>query len=106
MNEREERRRRLEALAKESEAAADAILDGDLQALKAATRTDLDRLQPKITDKATYDRLIAVIEDSTRKNEPRAAGRPHPCARRRGGRDRQEGDEAARLASVESSVEG
>ena len=69
MDEREARRRHLAAMATQSGAAADSLLDGELNALRAATRIDLDRLKPKVADSATYNQLLAVVEDSTRKNE-------------------------------------
>jgi len=59
-------------LKKQSEKAAmkaDEILATDLEALKNATKTDIEGLRPKVEDQETYDRLIAVVEESTRNNE-------------------------------------
>jgi hypothetical protein len=69
MDAREERKRRLAEAADESAKVADAMLENRLKALKAATRTDLEKLKPQVADTATYNKLIAVIEESTRKNE-------------------------------------
>ena len=48
---------------------AEDILEEELEALIEATSVDLEKLRPEITDKKTYDKLIAVVEESTRRNE-------------------------------------
>src|ERR1700690_1302822 len=52
----------------ESAARADILLADELNTLKAATFTDLERLRPKITDQETYNKLIAVIDEETQNN--------------------------------------
>lgn len=52
----------------ESAARADILLADELNTLKAATFTDLERLRPKITDQETYNKLIAVIDEATQNN--------------------------------------
>ena len=48
---------------------ADALLKGELNALKRATKADFDAMRPKITAKATYDKLLAEVRAATRRNE-------------------------------------
>jgi len=69
MNEREEKRNRLRQHAWESAQRADELLDGELQALRNATRSDLDRLRPRVSDTANYNQLIATVDEATRRNE-------------------------------------
>ena len=44
------------------------MLASELETLKNATKVDLDNLRPKITDKATYDKLIANVDQATDNN--------------------------------------
>lgn len=69
MNKRAEKKKKLRELGMESKKRTDELLESELQALKMATRTDLERLRPKVTDEATYNHLISVVEESTRRNE-------------------------------------
>ena len=69
MNDREERKKKLMALAEESKKQTDELLADELNALKAATRTDLEKLRPKVVDEASYNKLISAVEESTRSNE-------------------------------------
>ena len=69
MNNREEKKKKHRELGMESMKRTDELLESELQALKMATRTDLERLRPKVTDEATYNHLISVVEESTRRNE-------------------------------------
>jgi hypothetical protein len=46
-----------------------AELADQLKALNSAIHTDLEDLRPKITDKDTYDKLIAAVEKATELNE-------------------------------------
>ncbi|MCP4582660.1 MAG: hypothetical protein GY839_13705 [candidate division Zixibacteria bacterium] len=59
-------------LKRQSEEAAretDEELEKDLKALKEATSSDLEKLKPKIADQATYDKLIAAVNEATANNE-------------------------------------
>ena len=68
-HDREEKRRRLREAARRAAKRADQLLTSELNALRKATRADLEELRPKITAKATYDKLIKVVAASTRRNE-------------------------------------
>ncbi|GAH58722.1 unnamed protein product [marine sediment metagenome] len=69
MNEREKRRKILRDKAEESSIRTDKLLENELESLRKATRSDLERLRPRIADEATYNRLIAIVEESTRLQE-------------------------------------
>jgi len=69
MNDREKRKEELRKKSKVSKERTDALLSEEIEALKKATRIDLEKLRPKITDKEEYDKLIAEVEESTNKNE-------------------------------------
>lgn len=69
MNKRAEKKKKLRELGLESKKRTDELLESELQALKMTTRTDLERLLPKVTDEASYNQLISVVEESTRCNE-------------------------------------
>jgi len=69
MNGREERKKKLRDLAKESKKFADEVLESELRALMDANRSDLEKLRPKVTNEATYSKIIAAVEESTRCNE-------------------------------------
>ncbi|MFZ5862384.1 MAG: hypothetical protein ACOYXR_06070 [Nitrospirota bacterium] len=69
MSSREEKRKRMKELARESARRTDDLLESDLEALKKATQSDLDALRPKVTDSETYDRLVEAVNESTRRNE-------------------------------------
>jgi len=69
MKSREERKADLKKKAKETTARVDKMLADELSALRQATRTDLEKLRPKITDAETYQRLMDAVEQSTRRNE-------------------------------------
>jgi uncharacterized protein (DUF342 family) len=69
MNERETKKEELRQRSQESRRRADQLLQDELEALKNATRTDLEALRPDMTDENTYDELIAAIEEATRRNE-------------------------------------
>ena len=68
MNERENKKS-LRELARESMEEAVEIHEEELKALREAAHSDLERLRPNITDKTSYDNLIAAVEESTKKNE-------------------------------------
>jgi hypothetical protein len=73
MTDEEDLEARLRAeLKKQSEEAAretDEMLSEELNALKKATAADMESLKPKITDKETYDKLIAAVKESKDNNE-------------------------------------
>lgn len=69
MNEREKRRKILRETAKISRIRTNKLLENELESLRKATRSDLERLRPRITDEATYNRLITTVEESTRLHE-------------------------------------
>ena len=58
-----------DALADQSAAAADAKLKDQETALLARTAVNLSALRPQISDKASFDALIAAVNESTRRNE-------------------------------------
>ena len=68
MNDRERKRDELKRKSQESARRADELLASELETLKNATKVDLDNLRPKITDKATYDKLIANVDQATDNN--------------------------------------
>jgi len=69
MKSREEQKADLKRKAKKTTAKVERLLADELSALKEVTRTDLEKLRPKITDEETYQRLIDAVEESTRRNE-------------------------------------
>ncbi len=69
MNDREKKKERLKKISRESREKADAALSEELQALKEATDTKLEELRPRVTDEATYDKLIAEVKEATARNE-------------------------------------
>jgi hypothetical protein len=56
-------------LAAQSADAADAALKTDEVALLARTSVDLAALRPQVGDPASFDKLIAAVNESTRCNE-------------------------------------
>jgi hypothetical protein len=58
-----------DALADQAADAADAALKNDEVALLARTAVDLNTLRPQVSDKASFDQLIAAVNESTRRNE-------------------------------------
>lgn len=69
MNDRAKKKELLRRKSKQSRERADKLLAAELRALLQATATDLEQLRPKVTDKETYEKLIAEVEKATRKNE-------------------------------------
>lgn len=69
MDERERKKAELREKSRLSRQRADELLAEELQALKDATASDLESLRPQITDEETYDRLIAAVEEASRRNE-------------------------------------
>jgi hypothetical protein len=59
----------LNGLAGESAGAADAALKDDEVALLEKTSLDLAGLRPQVSDAASFDKLIAAVNESTRRNE-------------------------------------
>ena len=60
-------------LADEAAKKTDAALEQREAALLCGTAVDLAALRPQVTDKDSFDKLIAVVKDSTAKNESIAA---------------------------------
>jgi hypothetical protein len=56
-------------LADESAAAADTALKDDEAELLKTTAVDLSTLRPQVSDKVSFDALIAAVNESTRRNE-------------------------------------
>ena len=69
MTDRDRKRAKLEKAAQESAQRTDVLLADELNALKAATQANLQRLKPTITDQETYDKLMTAVQESTAKNE-------------------------------------
>ena len=71
MNEtdRERIRREMQEAAGRARVGADELLKEELTALRNAMTTDLEALRPQVTDKETYDQLIAVVKEATQRNE-------------------------------------
>ncbi|NIV96578.1 hypothetical protein GWN42_28290 [candidate division KSB1 bacterium] len=67
--EREKIRRQMQEAAGEAREETDELLEDELLALRDATKTDLDALRPQVTDKETYDKLIAAVNEATQRNE-------------------------------------
>lgn len=62
----------LEEASNKSADIATAALDASLKAVVNNLK-QIDRLKPKMADEATYKKLVAVVQESTRKNESIAA---------------------------------
>ena len=73
MADKDELRKKMNKWAEESAQKADEILEDDLEKMKQKTSTDLDALRPKVSDKASYDKLIEAVGEATKKNESLAA---------------------------------
>ena len=69
MNERERKKAELKKKAEEARNRTDELLADELQALRNATRLDLEKLRPRVTDEETYNKLIDIVEQSTQQNE-------------------------------------
>jgi hypothetical protein len=69
MDDREEERKKLQAASSEARREADELLDDELEALKRATMTDMERLRPQVGDAAMYQKLIDAVRASTQRNE-------------------------------------
>ena len=66
---REEKKRILRSKADKAMNETNEELSEDLESLLFATTPDLEELKPIITDGNKYNRLIAAVEESTRRNE-------------------------------------
>ena len=73
MDDKDELKKKMNQWADESVQKADEILEDDLKKLKQRTSTDLDALRPKVSDKASYDKLIEAVQEATKKNKNLAA---------------------------------
>ncbi len=69
MSDREEKEKRLKELSKEARKEADGELENELKALLEVTRSDLEKLRPKVSDETSYNKLIAAVEEATQRNE-------------------------------------
>ena len=69
MSKREDRKRSLGGLIGRAAKKQDRAVEKGLQALKAATSSDIEKLRPKVSDQATYNKVIAEVEQATRRNE-------------------------------------
>lgn len=69
MNDRKKKKDELKNQSAEAAKRADELLENELEALKQATTTDLESLRPHVADEETYNKLIEVVEESTRNNE-------------------------------------
>jgi hypothetical protein len=58
----------LEKASQKSIEETDALLLDEYNTLKQATKSDLDALRPKVSDPATYDKLIPIINEATQNN--------------------------------------
>ena len=63
---------RMKDLGDETVNETDAELADEEAALLLRTDVDWERLRPKISDQPTYDRLIAAVQEATRRNESMA----------------------------------
>jgi restriction endonuclease Mrr len=72
MNDSTNLRKSLKDLAAASSQHTDEILEEELQALLKASPEQLEALRPHVADEATYNRLIAVVEEATQSNEQAA----------------------------------
>ena len=69
MTSREEKKAMLKEKAEGIRKKTDAILEDELNSLLEVTSSDLEALRPKISNEEEFDKLIAAVEDSTRRNE-------------------------------------
>jgi len=58
----------LEKASAEAIEETDALLLDEYNSLKQASKSDLDALRPKVSDPATYDTLILIINEATQNN--------------------------------------
>ena len=65
----EDYQERFRKAAQDAARAADAELAAELGALKARTAADLAALKPQVSDPASYDQLIAAVQEATARNE-------------------------------------
>jgi hypothetical protein len=56
-------------LSNEAAADADAQFSKEIAALKELGTAGIEKLKPQITDQATYDKLIKVVQEAAAKNE-------------------------------------
>ena len=63
----------MDRLAEEAARKTDEALEQREAALLCRTAVDLAALRPQVSDKDSFDKLIAVVNDSTAKNESIAA---------------------------------
>ncbi|HEY3489819.1 MAG TPA: hypothetical protein VGK27_06835 [Candidatus Deferrimicrobiaceae bacterium] len=68
MSGKDDLKAKLRQKSQESAQRTDALLAEEYESLNKATKTDLEALRPKITDQASYDQFIAVIEEANAKN--------------------------------------
>lgn len=61
-------RKNFEKAAGEAASDADELLDDELQKLLSATAINLESLTPNVTDRETYEKLIAVVKEATAHN--------------------------------------
>ena len=60
----------LRNIASQDAAATDAELANELKALKTASRSQLEALEPKLsTDPATFNKLLKAVDEATQNNE-------------------------------------
>jgi hypothetical protein len=65
----DERKKNLARLAEESAGRADEILEEELRSLLLLSRESMENLRPRVTDAATYERLIEEVQESARRKE-------------------------------------
>ncbi len=65
----EKKRSKMGNLAHQTAREVDKMLAEEEAAILAKTTIDWKALRPKITDKETFDRLMAAVAESTRRNE-------------------------------------
>jgi len=58
----------LEKASREAIEETDALLLDEFNALKQATKSDLNALRPKVSDPALYDKIIPIIAEATQNN--------------------------------------
>jgi hypothetical protein len=68
MTDLERLRRQFEQAAGQAAGETDAALQGALQRLMSTNATDLKRLAPQVSDRATYDKLIAIVDEASARN--------------------------------------
>ncbi len=64
----EDRKRKLEEISDRDAAETDALLENELAALKGMTSYDLNALRPKVSDPASLDKMIAIVQEANRTN--------------------------------------